>query len=122
MRQLKAKSVIVNPDYFITLCSGLLPKRLLDKGGRKAIINAIVDFNEDRSITISGELLDIRRTEKRMYLSVDEAKEINLNDLALNWRKRIYVEGWYQMKDTQKYSITIQEPWFVDFSLYDFCD
>ncbi len=122
MRTLKAKSVIINPDYFITLCGELMPKRLLDIRGRKAIIGATVDFNDDRSVTISGDLVDIRYATKKTVLSINEAKEIAMNDLKLDWRKKIYVEGWYKMIETQKYSITIQEPWFIDFSLYDFSD
>jgi len=119
MRELKASCVVINPDFFITLCDGLIPKRLLEKSG-KIIQKATVVFNEDRSVAIFGELVDIRFAKNRQYFHFEELQDLNLDDVCVDWPKRYYVEGWYQMRETQKYSVIMQEPWFIDFSLYDF--
>jgi len=123
MKTIKAKGLVFNGEAFITLCNENIPTRNL-KMNHVALVRATIDFNDDRSITISGDRVDIRFTDKPIYFkSCEEAEQYRIDDMKKNWRGRIYIPaGWYMMEETEKYSATIMEPWFVDFSNYDFED
>lgn len=122
MKTIKASTVVLNDECFITLCGGynIPKKRIID--GHVAINDAIITFNDDKSITISGNRIDVRYTDKPIRLKdTDEASLYQINSIMVDWRGRFYIPaGYYLMKDTEKYTVTIQEPWFIDFSGYDF--
>lgn len=122
MKIIKASGLVFNRECFITLCgNGNIPtKRIVD--GHVALNDVTVTFNDDRTLHIEGERLDIRYTDKPIrFKDADEASQYRIDDMRKDWRGRLYIPaGWYMMDERSKYSATIQEPWFIDFSDYDF--
>lgn len=122
MKAIIAGGAIIHGNLFIRITDGQIPIRLIDKNlTAKYLADPVIVFNDDKSLSIKGVLVKLCNSKKRVYISKEEAAENYPAYAQTDFFGRKYLEGWYSSaEDNLLYEITIQEPWFIDFSNYTF--